>query len=244
VEHVSFPFAGLPIGDLGAVVWGAAVPDATASGTDASIVGRWRDAERRLYPLVLSAPELYERSLVLVRAAADELRAIDDGAQLVARFPESEQLVLQAAQAAGLPVAGVDLAAVAGAAFALRHGELEAAATQLAARNALAAARTAGVPWATLREDGRRMPDGEVVPPYHVIEAATSKPVGLHAYAIFDMTSGTVSYGVQVLGIDESSGRWWVDEASAIPERTHDDAQVWQRSRQEIRDLLLGDAAG
>jgi len=131
---VSFPFAGLPIGALG-----AAVPDATASGTDAALVSRWRDAERRLYPLVLSAPELYERSLVLVRATADELRAIDDGTQLVARFAEGEQLVLQAAHVAGLPVAGVDVAAVAGAAFALRHGELEAAATRAAARDALAA---------------------------------------------------------------------------------------------------------
>ena len=235
---MSFPFAGLPIGDLG-----AAAPDATSSGAAASLVGRWRDAERRLYPLVMSAPELYERSLVLVRATADTLRAIDDETQLAARFTDSEQLVLAAAEAAGLPVAGVDLGAVAGAAFALRHGELEAAARRAAARASLTAARAAGQTWATLREDGRRLAGGDVVPPYHLVEAATSKPVGLHAYAIFDMTSGTVSYGVQVLGIDETVGRWWVDEASPISERVHDDAQAWEASRREMRELLLGDVA-
>ena len=236
---MSFPFPGLPIGDLG-----AAAPDATPSGAAASLVGRWRDAERRLYPLVLSAPELYERSLVLVRATADALRAVDDEAQLVARFTDSEQLVLQAAEAGKLPVAGVDLGAVAGAAFALRHGELDAAATRAAARASLSAARDAGHAWATLREDGRRLPGGEVVPPYHLVEAATTRPVGLHAYAVFDMTSGTVSYGVQALGIDETTGHWWVDEASPVPERIHEDAQAWEASRREMRELLAGDVAG
>ena len=231
-------FAGLPIGDLG-----AAAPDANPSGAAASPVARWRDAERRLYPLVMSAPELYERSLVLVRATADGLRAVDDEAQLVARFADGEQLVLEAAETGGLPVAGVDLGAVAGAAFALRHGELEAAATRAAALASLTAARAAGHAWATLREDGRRLPGGEVVPPYHLVEAATSRPVGLHAYAVFDMTSGTVSYGVQVLGIDETNGRWWVDEASPISERIHEDAHAWEASRREMRELLLGDVA-
>lgn len=215
----------------------------TASGVDAELSARWRDAERRLYPLVLSAPDVYERALTLVRRVADELTTTTTFAELATRYERREALVRGAAENLRCSLAGIDMDAVAGAAFSLRNNELSSVSTRREALARLAKARAAGEAWAVVYESGRPLPDGDVVPPYHVIEANTARPVGLHAYAIFDMTSGEVSYGVSPLRIDAETGAWSSDDASPALERTHGDVTSWLASRDELRGLLLGDVA-
>ena len=52
----------------------------------------WRAAERRLYPLVVADPELYEAAVTLVREAAEVLRARCRSVEDLARLHPSDVL--------------------------------------------------------------------------------------------------------------------------------------------------------
>jgi hypothetical protein len=204
------------------------------------LAARWRDAERRLYPLIMSAPELYERSTTLVRAVTDELRTAANLNELAALFGDSEQLVARAGAGAGVNVSAIDVDAVAGAAFALRYAELEGEVTRAAALERVAAARRDGATWATLYESGVKTAAGVVVPPYHLLEACLVHPWGLHASAVYDIEADVVSYQVEVTRVETETGRWWVDDDPPIAERKEDDVESWQAALADMRAVLVG----
>lgn len=203
-----------------------------------ALQGRWRQAEGRLYPLIVADPEGYEASLRLVRAVADELRDVVRIDDLVTWFDRSDELLVRAAPAAGVDVSQVDRDAVAGAAFALRLGQLEREAAHAAAQERVATARREGRTWVTLQESGRRTANGEVIPPYHLVEGCLTSPWGLHASVIFDMDANAVVYGVEAVHVDLDGTRWWVDDDLPVEARTHPDAQSWAASLDELREEL------
>jgi hypothetical protein len=100
-------------------------PDIPATGVPVALQWRFTAAEGALYPLAITDPERYERAVTLVglvfRQLRDECATIDD---LVARVPGAEH-VTQLAVAQGIPLAGLDPAAIADAAAALRYRELQ-----------------------------------------------------------------------------------------------------------------------
>jgi hypothetical protein len=100
-------------------------PDIPATGVPAALQWRFTAAEGALYPLAITDPERYERAVTLVglvfRQLRDECASIDD---LVSRVPSAEH-VTQLAVAQGITLAGLDPAAIADAAAALRYRELE-----------------------------------------------------------------------------------------------------------------------
>jgi len=214
-------------------------PVGSPAGGANTPLARWREAERRLYPLIMSAPELYEYSLRLVRAIADDLHNVENSEELERRFADSTSIAARVAADVGVDASQVDVDAVAGAAFALRQSELDAAARRATALSQLAAARDRGEPWATIYESGRVTPDGGVVPPYHLVEASVQRPVGLHSWATFDMEAGAVVYGVEVVGVDADSGRWWLDDSPSAVEQTHTDAESWRASLAQLRETVL-----
>jgi len=204
----------------------------------ATLLAGWRDAERRLYPLLLSSPEMYERSLRLVRGVADQLTAVATIDELGTAYTNREALVAGAIEDAGIAAAAVDVEAVVGAAFALRYAEIENAAKRAAAQAAVAAARRAGESWVTLYESGVENVGGPV-PPYNVLEACLDKPWGLLSSAAFDVDTDAVIYRVEVTRVDIDNVQWWVDDDVPAKARTHLDVAAWQASRSQLRDLLI-----
>lgn len=203
-----------------------------------ALLAGWRDAERRLYPLLLSSPEMYERSLRLVRGVADQLAAVATIDGLGTAYANRAALVASAVENAGTASAAVDVEAVVGAAFALRYAEIENEAKRAAAQAAVAAARLAGQPWVTLYESGVNNADGPV-PPYNVLEACLGRPWGLLSSVAFDVDTDAVLYRVEVTRVDIENVQWWVDDEVPAKARTHLDVRAWQASRSQLRDLLL-----
>jgi hypothetical protein len=100
-------------------------PDMPATGVPIALQWRFTAAEGALYPLAITDPERYERAVTLVglvfRQLRDECASIDD---LVSRLPGAED-VTRLAVAQGITLAGLDPAAIADAAAALRYRELQ-----------------------------------------------------------------------------------------------------------------------
>jgi hypothetical protein len=96
-----------------------------ATGVPVALQRRFTAAEGALYPLAITDPERYERAVTLVglvfRQLRDECASIED---LVSRLPGAEH-VTRLAVAQGITLAGLDPAAIADAAAALRYRELE-----------------------------------------------------------------------------------------------------------------------
>jgi len=84
----------------------------------------WAQAEREVYPLVLSEPDAYRRAVTVIRAVADRLAAATTPAQLARAFGGAEAL----ARETGTPMADLDAGALAGAGFRLRYQQILAAA--------------------------------------------------------------------------------------------------------------------
>jgi hypothetical protein len=97
-----------------------------ATGVPIALQWRFTAAEGALYPLAITDPERYERAVTLVglvfRQLRDECASIED---LVSRLPGAEH-VTRLAVAQGITLAGLDPAAIADAAAALRYRELQA----------------------------------------------------------------------------------------------------------------------
>ncbi len=202
-----------------------------------TLLARWQESERQLYPLALSTPERYERSVSLVRALADVLRAADSSEKLATRFGQYDELVTEASTNVGIHLGGLDLDAVAGAAFALRHADLEARAERAAALARVAAARREHREWAILHESGPRREDGTVLPPYHLVEAYLPRACGLHASALHDVDTDLVVYRVEAVRVDLDAASWWTDEASPLGS-TCGDVRTWAATLAEARTAV------
>ncbi len=76
---------------------------------------RWTQAENRVYPLVLSEPQAYQRAVTVIRAIADRLRSVTTLADLADTFGQAEALAVSAAGESGTPIADLHAGALAGA---------------------------------------------------------------------------------------------------------------------------------
>lgn len=203
------------------------------------LADRWRDAERRLYPLLLSQPAAYEHSVRLVRHIADELSSVGSVEELAQRFAEGDELVTRAAASVGARIGVVDADAIAGAAFALRLGELQAESRRASALERVAVARRTDETWTTLYESGVRTPEGDPIPPYFLLEACLVQPWGLYCAVTFDMDAGVPAYRIDVVRVELEGVRWWLEADPPLPARIHMDFASWQASLAQMREILL-----
>lgn len=86
----------------------------------------WAQAERQVYPLILSEPDAYQRAVLIIGAIVGQLSAVPTPAQLAEAFSCAEALAWRAAQETGTPMAGLEAGALAGAAFRLRYRQMAA----------------------------------------------------------------------------------------------------------------------
>lgn len=199
----------------------------------------WHDAEGRVYALVLTAPELYEVSLQLVRAVADELGCVTNEAGLVEAYDADPGLVGRVAAARGVDLRAVDAAGVAGAGFGLRHGELVAAHAHEAAQRRVHEAREAGRSWATLHESGTLPEPGALGAGYHLVEASLCVPWGVHGSVTFDLEASAMVYLVEPVAVDVAEASWWLSDDLPVPAGTYPDLDSWRAALDEMRATLV-----
>jgi len=176
----------------------------------------WDEAEARLFPLVMSRPEAYQRALLLIQDVLGRLR--DSAHDIPALLAESGRGAALAAEAtSGGPddrdfLTGIRLDLIAAAACATRYREVRAALADRERAAALAGARARGESWAVIEESG----DQARVPylPYHRIEAhvpsgravivsiepdeTLSRPVWRLDEAALDPATGRLSVGAEI----------------------------------------------
>jgi hypothetical protein len=192
---------------------------------DEALIRRWTEAEARLYPVVLVRPELYERYIRLVRGVADELASSPSLDALGERFVSSggaEDLVRETARRLGIPMQDMDLALVAGAAFAHRHREALQAKHRDDARDRIRRARDRGDEWTVVYETGT-----PAVPPYRRLEMRLSDGAGIHAFVELDPETGGPLYGLESIQLDAQTGDWVTDAQGLTARRTFPDAASW-----------------
>jgi hypothetical protein len=205
----------------------------------ARLLSRWREAEGRLYRLVLTAPELYELSLGLVRAVADELGVAATEAALVAAYASGPELVHRVAERDGVDLGLIDADAVVAAGFSLRHGELVAAHAREAALHRVQQARAAGRSWVTLHESGTiPRPGGQLGAGYHLVEGSLLVPWGVHASVTFDLDTSSMVYLVEPVAVDIAEASWWIPDEQPVPNRTCPDVDTWQAALADLRRAL------
>ncbi|HXF74068.1 MAG TPA: hypothetical protein VNO79_15845, partial [Actinomycetota bacterium] len=90
------------------------------------LVRRWEEAERRLYPGMLSDPDGTVARMRAVAAIVEELRRIEDGEALARAWGRAAELARGALRGRAAAFGEWELGVLAGAAFALRHRELAA----------------------------------------------------------------------------------------------------------------------
>jgi hypothetical protein len=173
-------------------------------GVPPQLLSDWRAAEERLYPVVMVRPDLYERSVRLVRAVADELAACGDLPALAKAWGEAAGVVHRAATEAGLDLEGVDAGLIAGAGFSVRYRELAGAASRAERLGRIRAAAEAGEAWVRLDEIGSRETAGMV--PWTWVEMHVGTGAGLRQTMEADPTTGAPRYSLEVVPLDPATG--------------------------------------
>ena len=115
----------------------------------------WVDAERRLYPLATTAPDLYMSAVNVVRWIADQLSDTATSEALAERWRNRSDLSTSAAEEPDLDVSPlIPVDQLVGAAFALVDREVNARIEADLRRLRVVDARIAGSDWARLHEKG------------------------------------------------------------------------------------------
>lgn len=200
------------------------------------LVERWNLAERRLYPVVLARPDLYERYLALVRAMADDLGELATPEALAAAFGEAVPRAARTAARGGISTDGLDLEVAAGAAFALRYREVKAAAARDAVAARVQEATAKGERWVVLQEPpGGQAPDPFAGAVSSRVELHVPTGVAIHSFVELDPDTYQPRYGVEAARLDPVSGELARDEEPVATARTFEDPAAWERAVAVLR---------
>ena len=208
-------------------------------GVPPQLLSDWKSAEERLYPVVMVRPDLYERSIRMVRATADELAGCLDVGALVQAWGGAAEIVHRAATEAGLDLEGLDAGLVAGAAFSMRYRELAAAASRAERLQRIQAAAEAGEPWVRVEEIGSKETAGMV--PWTWVEMHVPTGAGLRQTLEADPMTGTPLYSFEVVPLDPATGdRLPVPADVAMVEESFNDPTAWMAAVEAKRAQIEG----
>jgi hypothetical protein len=181
-------------------------PDQTASAQPSleTLARQWRAAADQVFTAALHDPQVYIRATRLVGAVAAHLRALGRGAApLIAAWGRHREIVLRvAADDDLLTTDGVDLTAVAAAAFAMRHREVAHEIAVDARREAMS--RLPSAAWSVLEEHGHA--HGDPFIPYRRIEVHPATGRALLVTTAPDESYSACTHHVERLVIDVPTG--------------------------------------
>ena len=208
-------------------------------GVPPQLLSDWKSAEERLYPVVMVRPDLYERSIRMVRATADELAGCLDVGALVQAWGGAAQIVHRAATEAGLDLEGLDAGLVAGAAFSMRYRELAASGARAGRLQRIQAAADAGEAWVRVEEIGSRETAGMV--PWTWVEMHVPTGAGLRQTMEADPMTGTPLYSLEVVPLDPATGdRLPVPADVVAVEESFNDPTEWMAAVEAKRAQIEG----
>jgi hypothetical protein len=168
------------------------------------VLRQWQSAEERLYPVVMVRPDLYQRSVELVRAVADELRSCPDVAGLVTAWGEAADIVYRASSVSLLPLGDLDHGLIAGAAFMVRYRELAWPAAREDRIRRVREAAERGDAWVKVDETGAREAAGMM--PWSWVEMHVPTGTGLRQTIEADPDTGAPQYRLEVVRLDRETG--------------------------------------
>lgn len=203
------------------------------------LLSDWKSAEERLYPVVMVRPDLYERSIRMVRATADELAGCLDVESLVQAWGGAAEIVHRASTEAGFDLEGLDAGLIAGAAFSMRYRELAAAASRTERLQRIRAAAEAGEPWVRVEEIGSKETAGMV--PWTWVEMHVPTGAGLRQTLEADPMTGAPRYSVEVVPLDPGTGdRLPVPSDVVSVEESFTDPTEWMAAVEAKRAQIEG----
>lgn len=173
-------------------------------GIPPKLLSDWKSAEERLYPVVMVRPDLYERSVRMVRAVTDELAGCGDLAALVEAWESAAGIVHRAATDAGFDLEGLDAGLLAGAGFSMRYRELAVGASRNERLDRIRAAAEAGEGWVRVEEIGSRETAGMM--PWTWVEMHVGSGAGLRQTMEADPMTGAPVYSLEVVPLDPATG--------------------------------------
>lgn len=194
-------------------------------------VRRWRAAEQRLYPAVVSSPEGYDRYVALVRAVTDELGSVRSTEALVDVYVDGVDVAAAAARS-HMSTEGLDLDLALGAAFCLRYRELVAETRREEVQRGVEEAVARGEEWVVIKEAPPWLQSP--FPPWRRLEMHLPEGNGLHTWVEESLGDEGVEYGVEVVPLDPRTGQW-VSGGSVTDRRTFSDYQVWQDAVEALK---------
>jgi hypothetical protein len=208
-------------------------------GVPPQLLADWKSAEERLYPVVMVRPDLYERSVRMVRAVADELAGCPDLAALVKAWGGAAEIVHRAATEAGFDLEGLDAGLIAGAAFSMRYRELATAASRAERLGRIRAAAEAGEAWVRVEEIGSKETAGMV--PWTWVEMHVPTGAGIRQTLEADPVTGAPRYSLEVVPLDPATGdRLPVPADLVVVEESFTDAAEWMAAVEAKRDQIEG----
>ncbi len=208
-------------------------------GVPPQLLSDWKAAEERLYPVVMVRPDLYERSVRMVRVVVDELAGCLDLPALVNAWGGAAEIVHQAATEAGFDLEGLDAGLIAGAGFSMRYRELAAAASHTERLNRIRAAAEAGEAWVRVEEIGSKETAGMV--PWTWVEMHVPSGAGLRQTLEADPMTGAPRYSLEVVPLDPSTGgRLPVPADLVAVEESFTDPTEWMSAVEAKRAQIEG----
>ena len=208
-------------------------------GVPPQLLSDWKSAEERLYPVVMVRPDLYERSVRMVRVAADELAGCLDLAALVKAWGGAAEIVHRAATEAGFDLEGLDAGLIAGAAFSMRYRELAGAASRAERLGRIRAAAEAGEPWVRVEEIGSKETAGMM--PWTWVEMHVPTGAGIQQTLEADPMTGAPRYSLEVVPLDPATGdRLPVPADVVAVEESFTDPTEWMAAVEAKRAQIEG----
>ncbi len=198
-------------------------------------VSHWRAAENRLYPVVMTRPDLYEHSVRLVRAIADDLRCARTPDELLEAYERAGEVVAEVVRRTEMPTEGIDLGLVTGASFSLRYRDLLAEMHREEAIRRIREGRERGAEWVVIYETGTA--GGMPIPPYRRLEMKIPDGAGLHVFIEPDPETGGPLFGVEMVQLDPQTGDWLPDVEPLSARQTFTEPEPWEAAIRRSREL-------
>jgi hypothetical protein len=202
------------------------------------LLSDWKSAEERLYPVVMVRPDLYERSIRMVRATADELAGCLDVGALVNAWGGAAEIVHRAATEAGFDLEGLDAGLIAGAAFSMKYRELAAATSRAERLQRIRTAAEAGEPWVRVEEIGSKETAGMV--PWTWVEMHVPTGAGLRQTLEADPMTGAPLYSLEVVPLDPATGDRLPVPPDVVSVEEFNDPTEWMAAVEAKRAQIEG----
>ena len=191
------------------------------SGVPAELLSAWSSAEERLYPVIMTRPDLYERAVELVRKVADELGSCQDLPALAGAWPDAADIVYRASALALLPLADLDVNLVAGAGFSMRYRELAGPAARADRLAQITAAAVGGTAWVLVSEIGSAASAGYA--PWTRMEMHVPTGTGLRQTVEADQDTGMPRFSFEVVRLNPATGDQLEATGELIMEESFED---------------------